>query len=169
MTHNATHTIHPAPMITADEITEWLDELVALYLEQAVRFACEDHARSLGLFEREDSTESWQFGLVRGMWYQLATAIVRAPIPPADKGRLFLGIEAETPAVFRMTDPDPDHVPPSDSDTYAETVYAQYARILQASDAQSYIDWQFSKQLLGLDPDDDTADSIDESGCEERE
>ncbi|MFD0000164.1 hypothetical protein [Nocardia sp. NPDC127526] len=161
---------NPAP---TDEIGDWLDSLAVLYCANASRIACQEHARTLGLLERDETSDSerWQAGLLRGMWYLLAQAIIRTPLPVSEQGRRLAELEDATPRPYRMLDLDPvpeDGLAPDDpiatglreviARCRALAAYEQTVAILCHTDEQSLTDWRFSKQLLGLGPDDNTPD-----------
>ncbi|MVU79478.1 hypothetical protein GPX89_19795 [Nocardia sp. ET3-3] len=145
-------------VVPAKAIEDWLDELAVLYGANAARTACEHHARTLGLLAR-DTEDQWRGGLLRGMWFLLAHVIMRAPLAPLDKGQRLLDIDDLVAPAYRMLPADlgADHVSAEDTgDLRAAHAYNHVREVLVEADEKTLTDWRFSKQLLGLGPEDDS-------------
>lgn len=151
-----------AATVPVTVIERWLELLGQTYREHAWRFACEHEARTLGVFDRDDERESWCDGMVRGIWYLFAAAVFGAPLLLRTRGRMLADADDTAPPRYRMLHIDPDTgcglgvSPAAAIDFRAGLAFDRAAEILHYTDIQSHVDWQFAKQLLGLDPTDNT-------------
>lgn len=158
---------NPNTAANHDAATALVEELTVLYKVAAARISCQDHAQALGLLDRLDNTHTqWEDAVLRGMWYLLAHSILHTPGSESEHGRRLAEIEDITPRWLRMLDLDPvveDNLAPDDpiangfrtliAELRARAAHRTTVAILRHTDEQTLLDWQFSKQLLGLGPD----------------
>ncbi|MEG8177475.1 hypothetical protein GZH49_02870 [Nocardia terpenica] len=161
-----------ADSVPAGVIEVWLDELLEAYRVTAARTACEDQARTLGLFDRDVENDgsgvdlaSWQAGLVRGMWYLLTHALVNAPLSLEAIGARLLRMDDTAPARYRLLGIDPytgsglGCSPTASAELRRARAYDHALAVVRETAVQCRVDWQFGQQLLGIDPDHDSPDT----------
>lgn len=147
------------PTVSVTDIEYWLDEMATLFCSHAAQFACEERAAALGLVDATDALHHWRDGLIRGMWYQLAQALICSPLPWEATGARLLEIDATVPEQYRMLhiDLQAGHEYGFTADNAARyrasLAFTTASQIVGHTAEQALVDWQFSKQLLGLGPD----------------